>query len=151
MGYIPRDAEWFVAELVMEITVQGADRNVVHRNLILVHADEPESAYAHALEFGQKAEASYKNPSDHLVQIRFRGISRLDVIVDPLGDGAELLFSESVGVAQDQIERWIPPKEQLAVFRKRLFTENFDPDYRSKAILDRVAMMIAKPAPDTDR
>jgi hypothetical protein len=39
MGYIPTDAKWYLADIVMEITIQGDSRNVVHVNTTLVRAD----------------------------------------------------------------------------------------------------------------
>jgi hypothetical protein len=144
MGNIPDDTEWFVAELVMEITVQGSSRNVVHRNLTLVHAAEAEAAYQRALSWGYKAEVSYKNPKGQLVEIKFRGVSRLDVVIDPLEDGTELVFEEFVGVPPEEIERWIRPKEQLEAFKKPSLSRTFDPDYRSKAILDKVDRLLTE-------
>jgi len=32
MAYIPTDAQWYVAEIVEQITVEGDSRNVVHKN-----------------------------------------------------------------------------------------------------------------------
>lgn len=145
MGYIPESSEWFVAELVMEITVRGATRNVVHRNLTLIAAADPETAYQKAIDLGQKGEVSYDNPSGQRVEIKFKGLSRLDVVIDPLGDGAELTFEESVGIAAQEIARWIPAKEKLEAFKKPVFSKTFDPDYRSRAILDRVSALIATP------
>jgi len=143
MGYIPEGSEWFVAEVVMEITVRGATRNVVHRNLTLIGATDPETAFQKAVSCGQKREVSYDNPSGQLVEIKFKGVSRLDVIIDPLEDGAELTFEESTSVTAEEIARWIPPKERLEAFKKPLFNKRFDPDYRSGAILDRVSALIA--------
>jgi len=140
MGHIPKDARWYLADLVMEITVSGAIRNVVHRNLTLIRADSPEQAYLKATRLGQEAETSYENPERQWVEIKFRGIAQLDVVYEELEDGAELKFEEQVGIPSEEIERGILPKEQLRVFlpsrdpeRKR------DPDYRSQEVLDEVA------------
>jgi hypothetical protein len=48
MGFVPKDAEWYLAEIVQELTVAEDPRNVVWRNLTLVHASSPEDAYAHS-------------------------------------------------------------------------------------------------------
>ena len=77
MGYIPEDTEWFVAELIMEIIVHGAGRNVVHRNLTLVRAAKPEAAFQKAVAWGLRSEVSYQNPVGQLVEIRFRGVAKL--------------------------------------------------------------------------
>jgi hypothetical protein len=146
VGHIPDDAEWFVAELIMEITVAGADRNVVHRDLVLISAKRPESAYERALDLGQQGEVSYENPKGQSVQIKFRGISRLDVVSDPLEDGSELTFEELVDVSEDEILRWIPPKSNLEAFRPPppFGISRKDPDYSSRVVIDKVMELIRK-------
>ena len=70
MGYIPKDAEWYIAELLMEITVQGTRRNVLHRNLFLINAHSPEEAYDKAVRTGKSEETEYENLKDQHVEIR---------------------------------------------------------------------------------
>jgi len=38
MGFIPKDAKWYLAHIVEEIRVEGDHRNVVHTNQILVRS-----------------------------------------------------------------------------------------------------------------
>lgn len=142
MGHIPDDAEWYVAELVIEITVHGALRNVLHRNLILIHAHEPEEAYAKAIQNGKNGETQYTNPKDQLVEIRFRGVAGLDVVIDPLGDGAELRFEEEQGVPETEIQRMIVPKNQLKAFTPPNPGQERDPDYRSKTVMEKAVKML---------
>lgn len=52
MGYIPKSAKWYLADIVQQITVEGDPRSVVHTNLVFVRADSPEEAYEKALELG---------------------------------------------------------------------------------------------------
>jgi hypothetical protein len=52
MGFVPKNAEWYLAEIVEELTVADDPRNVVWRNLTLVHANSPEDAYEQALRLG---------------------------------------------------------------------------------------------------
>jgi hypothetical protein len=59
--------EWFLATLIMEISVQGDTRNVAHRNLFLVSACSPEEAY---------------DPAGRAVRHSFRGVAQLDTLVD---------------------------------------------------------------------
>lgn len=142
MGHIPSDAEWYIAELVMEITVHGAAANIVHRNSMLIHADSPNEAYDKALVLGKEGETQYINPKDQRVQIRFRGVSKLDVIYEPLEDGAELYFEEQRGVSQSEIDKLIPPKEKLEVFTPPMPGREHDPDYRSKAVVEEAVRMM---------
>ena len=144
MGYIPQDAEWYIAELVMEITVQGARYNVVHRNLILINAHSPDEAYSKAIDNGKNAETDYTNPRDQRVTIRFRGVSRLDVIYDPLEDGAEVQFEEQLDVSEPEILRMIPPKDELNVFTSANPGRERDPDYSSKEVVKEAVRMLER-------
>jgi hypothetical protein len=125
----------------MEITVQGASLNVVHRNLTLIHASLPEEAYQKAQRIGHDSETSYHNPKGQLVEIRYRGIAKLDVIYEPLEDGAELAFEELIGLSSQDIQRMIPPKDRLDVFVPPTPGKERNPDYRSQAILDQALRM----------
>lgn len=141
MGHIPKDAEWYIADLVMEITVHGASANVVHRNLTLIHAKSPEEAYEKAQQVGLTSETSYNNPKGQIVEIRFRGIGKLDVICEQLEDGAKLAFEELIGVSAQDIQGMIPRKDRLDVFVAPTPGKVRDPDYRSQAVVDRASAM----------
>ena len=117
MGFVPSDAEWYLAELVQELTVKDDPRNLIWRNLTLVHAHSPDEAYERALALGRESETEYQNPAGKLVAIRFRGISYLDVIHDPLEHGAELLFSSECDVPPEQVRGLLRSKEELDLFR----------------------------------
>jgi hypothetical protein len=148
MGHIPRDAEWYVADLVMEITVEGSNLNVVHRNLTLIHAKSPEQAYEKAQQIGHTSETSYHNPKGQFVEIKFRGIAKLDVIYEQLEDGAELAFEELIGVSSEDIQSMITPKDRLDVFVPPTPGKERDPDYRSQGVIDRAVAMRTR---DTDK
>jgi hypothetical protein len=150
MGYIPSDAEWYIAEVVMEITVHGARRNALHRNLVLINAHSPQEAYDKALRIGQNGETEYENLKDQLVEIRFRGISKLDVVYEPLEDGAELAFEEQLGVPESEIQRMIPPKEALDAFTAPSPGKERDPDYRSKGVVEEAVRMLDADSRDSE-
>jgi hypothetical protein len=117
MGFVPENAEWYLAEIVEELTVADDPRNVVWRNLTLVHADSPDDAYEQALRLGRSGETEYLNSAEKVVTIRFRGLSFLDVIHDPLEHGSELMFHSKVGVTPEDLRKLLRPKEELEVFR----------------------------------
>lgn len=133
------DTGWYVAELIMEITISGAARNVIHRNLILVRAGSPAEAYEKSVRLGQEGETSYENPAGNFVQHWFKGVSKLDSVVWDLEDGSELMFEEYVGIPADEIGRWIPPKERLAAFRPQRPRPTDETDYSSDEVLKMVA------------
>lgn len=130
--------EWYLGKIVMEITIVGAKKNVVHKNLILISASNPEMAYKKAINFGKKSETSYKNPAGQKVKIKFRGISQLEEMYDTFSDGAELRFDEYVGVKPSELKKWLLPKKHLQVFRPIRPGRPKDPDYRSGEIIDMV-------------
>lgn len=116
MGYIPKSAKWYLAEIVEQITVEGDPRNVIHTDLVLVRADSPEDAYQKALELGIAGDQSYENPDGKRVTCHFRGLHDLNVIHDELEHGAELIYSEDLDLDESAIREWVAPKEKLGVF-----------------------------------
>jgi hypothetical protein len=119
MGSIPRGSRWYIAGLVLEHTIEGDRRNVVHVNSHLVEADSPEEAYRKAVALGLAGVIEYANTEGRRVCVAFRGLRDLDVIHDDLGDGAELFYEKTVGVAEDDLRRWLKAKPDLGAFLPR--------------------------------
>ncbi|MGC2417060.1 MAG: DUF4288 domain-containing protein [Candidatus Acidiferrales bacterium] len=138
------DFQWYLAELIMEITVSGAARNVVHRNLTLVRARSADEAHEKAVGFGYKAETTYDNPAGQQVLIAFRGLGSLEEMYEPLEDGAELTFEEFVSVPREEIESWIPPKEKLSAFGPPKPGREHDPDYRSAELMRKAVEQLGR-------
>lgn len=143
MAHVPEDARWYWAEVIEEISVERDDQNVVHRNIVLIRADSPTEAYEKAIDIGKQYEASYQNPAGESVHARFRGLGGLDVIHDGLEHGAELMYQEDIAVSPEQIQKWICPKERLALFRAEKDSVR-RPDYRSKEIVDEARKLIER-------
>ena len=129
-------AEWYLAELVMKITVAEDPRNVVHQNLVLVRASAPDEAYEKALEFGKAAETSYDNPAGKAVEIKFEGLSDLVEIDEDLEDGAETAFRYKVDVPDDQLQALVLSRDRLPAFLPPRRAEG--PDYASGEIAAEV-------------
>lgn len=127
---------WYLAELVMEIVVEGDPRNVVHQNLTLVRADSADEAYNKALRLGRDGETSYNNPAGKHVEISFKGVSDLDEIYDELEDGAELTFRSRVDVSKGELESLVLPRERLRAFLPAKRAEG--PDYASGEVISEV-------------
>lgn len=142
MGYIPTDARWYLAEIVMEITVQDDSRNVVHLNTTLVRSDSPDEAYNRARELGAQSETSYENSHGKTVTHRFRGLRSLDVICEDLQHGAELTFAERIAVPEDEIAKLITAKQKLAVFQP--ITPSQGPDYGSREVREEAIRMLRR-------
>lgn len=120
--------QWYVAELVQEIKVEG-ELNIVDINIVLVEANSPEEAYERAIELGQRGETVYQNTEGKLVTLIFRGLRDLNAIVGGLTHGAELALEKKIGLTRVQIERMILSKEGLGVFRVSYPTNR--PNYMS--------------------
>lgn len=116
MSYIPDDAKWWIADLIVEIKVQKEHPNVVHRNTVLIGAKSPNEAYKKALQLGREGNISYENPNGNKVVQRFRGIAHLDVIPDDLEHGCELVFTEKKKVSESKILKSLKRKKQLEAF-----------------------------------
>jgi len=117
MAFIPKDAKWYLAEIVEEFTFEGDPGNVVHTNWVLIRADSPEEAYEKSIEFGKESDRSYLNSDGVLVTLRFRGLRDLNVIHGELEHGTELIYSEDIDMDEAALGKWISPKEELGVFQ----------------------------------
>ncbi len=104
MGFVPVGARWYLAGLILEHTIEGDPRNVVHVNTHLIEADAPEEAYQKANALGRAGEMAYANTDGKQVRVAFRGLRDLDVIHDDLEDGAELFYEERVGIPADALD-----------------------------------------------
>ncbi len=136
IAFIPRDARWYLADLVEEVRVEGSRQNVVHTNRTLIRADSPEEAHKKAIALGKRGNTAYKNPEGKTVRIRFRGLKDLNVIHDELEHGAEISFSRDVAVGEKEIRSWIPPKRMLGVFAP--VQPHGGPDYASAEVIQKV-------------
>ncbi len=96
MGYIPRDAKWYVADLVVSISVGRRKKVTVHVNTVLIRADSPAEAHEKAHALGQQHEARYPNEKGEAVRLEFLGLGELNVIHDGLEDGCELYWAQTV-------------------------------------------------------
>ena len=146
MGFVPANAEWYLAELVQELTVEEDSRNLVWRNLTLVHAHSPDEAHDKALSLGRAGDTEYLNPSGKQVTVRFQGISSMDVIHDALEDGAELTFHSETNVAPERLRKLLHSKEELELFRPNKPLEG--PDVASGEIVKEVQEQYGITRPD---
>lgn len=119
MAFIPEDARWYLADVVLEHIVEGDPRNVVHVNTLLIEADSAERAYKKARALGREAEKVFENSDGKNVRVIFRGLRELNVIHEPLEHGSELTYEYHESVPERELAGWVSPKKSLAVFRER--------------------------------
>ena len=75
MSYIPKDARWYIAELILEFVVEDDVRNLVYVNIHLIEANSPNEAYDRALALGSKSEDVYLNTEGREVRHSFRALA----------------------------------------------------------------------------
>ena len=118
MPYIPPDRHWYIAEVVMQISIEGDADTLVHVDTKLVSADSPDEAFRKAEQFGRNGEVGYRNTDQMRVSVRFLGLRDLFLIHDELKDGAELLYEERSGLSEGEIAALVKQRSDMAVFRK---------------------------------
>ena len=146
MAYIPKEAKWYIADLVMECQIEGEPRNVVHVDIVLVRADSPEEAFQKAEQLGKEGENSYLNPNNQQVIWLYRGLRDLQVIHDELEHGAELMYEEKIGISEDEVQAIVRAKSQLNVFKPYKPRDISKPDYSSQEVMDQVQRMVCDDA-----
>lgn len=134
MSHIPKNACWYIAELIERISVAGDPRLVVHRNMHLIRADSPDAAYTKALALGSESETTYVNPAGQQVSIEFLGLADLSVIYEPLEDGAELAYTRYIVGSRQESEQFVRNRNNLTVFAQVPPADG--PDYSSKDVVD---------------
>ena len=135
MAYIPNDAEWYLADLIVEIRVEKDPRCVVHINTILINANSPNDAYEKANMLGiEHASDPYLNSAGQRVSTRYVGLKDLAVIHDKLEHGAELFFVERTDLQAEDVSALVQPKDKLSVFSSA--EPSVGPDYSSGQIAE---------------
>jgi len=71
MAFIPKDAKWYLAWLVEEITVGDDAQNIVHTNLILVRAGSQTRHMKEPLNSGKNQKSRMRIPDGKSVGLCF--------------------------------------------------------------------------------
>jgi hypothetical protein len=135
---------WYLASIIMVITIEGESKNVVHKNLHLIQAESDDIAYAKAIKLGNDSETSYLNSNDQLVDMSFYGLAELEETIElDIYDGVELTFDEFDDLSISELEGFVPLKKELSVFSLRAsVSEKNELDYGSKEVRDMVERSI---------
>jgi hypothetical protein len=141
MAYIPQGAKWYVADLVIAISVGGRKRLTVHLNTVLVRADSPTEAYERSVSLGREHQMTYRNAAGERVHFKFLGLAELTVIHDDLEHGCELLYRQKLGRTQTQARSLVTPRSRLGVFSPPI--PNRAPDYMSGDIRRELEQALA--------
>lgn len=111
--WIPKDMEWFLADMIQELKVAHAEDSTVWINTHLIRASSPDEAYEKALNLGKLYEDSWTNTDGEQVVSRFRGLRDLLLVYEKLEDGAEIMWEEQEDVNEQDIQEMIKPRAQL--------------------------------------
>ncbi len=145
MGLIPEGAKWYLADLVVAISVGTRKKVTVHVNTVLVRADAPRNAYDRALALGKREQMlRYENAAGEKVSFRFLGLRDLQVIHDDLEHGCELRYTQAVGRTMAQARALVTPRSRLGVFAPRVASRA--PDYMSGDIRRALEAIAEKPS-----
>ncbi len=132
MGFFPKGARWYLAQLVIAISVGRRKRVTVHVNTVLVRAGSPTEAFEKAHALGRQEALRYENAKGEKVRFNFLGLRDLNVIHDELEHGSELTYSERLGQTKAQARALVSRRQQLGVFAPRVPSRS--PDYMSGEI-----------------
>lgn len=110
---------WYLADYIEAFHNTVTDERWANINLILVRADDPETAYKKGIKFGEDYNHTYINSYGHLVEVKFHGFRNIYGIYEPLEDGSEILYEHYDDITEDDIKSWVKPKERLAIFVPR--------------------------------
>lgn len=114
--WVPKNIEWFLAELMQEFTFANGDGPLLWVNTILVQATSLEEGYSKAMERGEVYNEKYTNTDQVEVTCKFRGLRDLYLIYEKLEDGAELIWTEYDDLDEAQIAAMVTEKDSLAAF-----------------------------------
>lgn len=136
MGWVPSDAEWWLADLVEAITVEGEKRIVRHINRCLIRAPSREAAWTRAMALGRESTRSWRNSDGQRVRGRFLGLAQLLVLHDGVEDGAEIEYFEKHCRSVDEARRVVRRKKELSVFVPYRPPRSVRPNYIPARVAD---------------
>jgi hypothetical protein len=116
MGFVPEGAKWFLAQILLLTEFEGREESELQISWRLVRADTVDDAYNNAIRHGRERELTYTNIYNEKVTIKFVGLQDLDVIHDPLEDGAELAFEVVENPSSSEIASRSKAKHELSLF-----------------------------------
>lgn len=114
----PTANSWYLAMIVVKFIIEGSPSAAVHKNLMLVQANNSEGAYEAALEIGMEHQSTYINTDQRKVTATFAGLAGLVKILDPLTHGSELMYWSYDSLSEGEIMAMLQEKDQLSVFRE---------------------------------
>lgn len=116
MPWIPKDAKWYLAELVVVYRTEGEFEAPAHISFILVAANTPDEAYERAHLHGAAENNESRDSGGRATSVCFAGLRNLHVIYDELECFEEVIYEELDGLSEEAVQRLVRPKASLNVF-----------------------------------
>ena len=106
-------ANWYLADLVVEVRVEGAGKSVVHFDLHMIRAKDATEAYDKALRIGNGKSKQYLREDGNLISFIFRGLNDLVAVDEEFEDGARILFRSQPEMTEEEIQHVVTPRDYL--------------------------------------
>jgi len=117
---------WWVATIIERFQFDDEDLDNKRRrcraftNVVILKANDRESAYQKAIEYGNSGvenKSDWSNGKERKGRWIFEGLSSLIPIYDELDpDGTEILFDDDKDVTVGRVESWVREKGELEAF-----------------------------------
>ena len=104
---------WYLADLVVEVRVEGAGKSIVHFDLHMIRAKDATEAYDKALRIGHGKSKQYLREDGSLISFIFRGLNDLVAVDEEFGDGARILFRSQPEMTEEEIQHVVTPRDYL--------------------------------------
>ena len=104
---------WYLADLVIEVRVEGRERSVVHFDLHVVRAENAAEAYDKALRIGGGKAKQYLGADGSHISFIFRGLNDLCAMDEDFEDGARILFRSQPEMSEEEIQHVVTPRDYL--------------------------------------
>src|SRR5487761_464978 len=97
--------EWYIAELITEVTVEDDSRNLVEHDFYLIKARSANDAYKKSLDYGIKITPTpHRNPKGKIVAYRFVGIRELYPMDEKPVDKELLFYNTELNVSKQKLK-----------------------------------------------
>lgn len=112
MNDIPKDVDWFIAQIVVLISVSD-EGSVGHINYVLIKANSLDEAYRKARRVGELEESTHLNKRGNKVDVEFLGLKSLTPVYEDLEDGSEILYDEIPGTGRSEMRSLVRKRSEL--------------------------------------
>lgn len=107
---------WYVAQLVVESTIEGQREPSLTIESVLFQAESPEAAYAKAISRCATSNHAYRNRIGAQVTQRYLGIHDIEDLQAEKMEDEQVLLVQSISMPQDDACSLVRSKDALSLF-----------------------------------